>query len=277
VDHETLKEDAGRRASRPLRAAMAVCLALVLFAAAGAIAVAAVSQLAALARRGSATVAAKAPASAPPAPDWHQIGVSVQGRPILAASFGSGQRRVLMIGGIHGSEFGSDVAEQFAAWLSENAGAIPTGTQVDIVACANPDGRAEGTKGNADAVNLNGNFPSRNWKRQKYLTTTAGPFAGSEPETQVLVQLLRSGYVRVVSLHSQGGFIDYDGPNGRALASQVASASGMPVKKLGPPQLYAGSLGTYVPEHFGIPVLTVELSSRVMTAAVLQGLLAAAR
>ena len=262
-----------------LRVPIAVCLALaVLGPAAGAIGASAVSCVsAALSRRTNASVAVLPSALAPSGPRWRQVGVSVQGRRILEASFGEGERRVLLIGGIHGSEFGSDVAEKFAAWLRANPAAVPAGTRVDIVACANPDGRSAGKKGNAHGVNLNGNFPTRNWRKQQYLTTTAGPRPGSEPETQAIMRLLKTGYVRVVSLHSKGGFIDYDGPNGRVLASRVASASGLPVKNLGPPSLYAGSLGTYVPERFGIPVLTLELTSRRMTPAVLAGLLASVR
>jgi predicted deacylase len=261
-----------------LRPSIAVLFALAVFAAAGALALSAASRTpTAPDSRDGASVAVGASAPTTSGPDWRQVGVSVQGRPILAASFGSGQRRVLFVGGVHGSEFGSDVAEGFADWLGANSAALPTGTRVDIVACANPDGRAAGKKGNAHAVNLNGNFPTRNWKPQHYLTTTAGPSAGSEPETQALMRMLDAGYMRVVSLHSQGGFIDYDGPNGRALASSVASASGLPIRKLGPASAYAGSLGTYVPERLGVTVLTFELSSRVMTPAVLAGLLASVR
>ena len=277
MNEETSTADAPRRLFDAPRATITVCLAVAIFAAAGAIAASAMSNMeeAAHAEKAPAGVGPSAPT--PSGSDWRQVGVSVQGRPILAASFGSGERRVLMIGGVHGSEFGSDVAEEFAAWLRANPTAVPTGTQVVVVACANPDGRAAGKKGNAHSVNLNGNFATRNWKRQQYLTTTAGPNPGSEPETQALMRLLETGYVRVVSLHSQGGFIDYDGPNGRVLANQVASASGFPVKKLGPAALYAGSLGTYVPERFGIPVITFELTSRAMTPAVLAGLLASVR
>jgi murein peptide amidase A len=258
-----------------LSAPIAVCLALALFAAAGALAGA--SLRSAVLGRPVASAAVRPSAPTAFGPDWRQVGTSVQGRPILAASFGSGARRILVIGGIHGSEFGSDVAEQFAAWLSSNPDGVPTGSRVDVVACANPDGRAMGQKGNADGVNLNGNFPTRNWKRQQYLTTSAGPRAGSEPETQALMRLLEAGYARVVSLHSQGGFVDYDGPDGLVAASRVASASGFPVRKLGPASDYAGSLGTYVPERFGIAILTLELSSREMSSGVLAGLLAAVR
>lgn len=277
MNEEPSTADATRRSFGARRVLIAVCLALAALTTVGAIAVVASHVSATLASRDSASVAIKAAIPTPTATGWRRVGLSVQGRPILEASFGAGQRRVLVIGGIHGSEFGSDVAGVFAAWLGANPSAISTGTRVDIVACANPDGRVAGRKGNAHGVNLNGNFPTRNWKRQRYLTTTAGPRPGSEPETRTLMRLLEEGYVRVVSLHSQGGFIDYDGPGGLVLASRVASASGLPVRKLGPSSLYSGSLGTYVPESFGIPVLTFELTSRVMTPAVLAGLLASVR
>lgn len=253
------------------------CLAVLLLAGAGVMALGAVGHMLAFPRGARASVPPRPASATSPAIDWRAVGTSVQGRPILIATFGSGGRHVLVIGGIHGSEFGADVAEQFAAWLEANPAAVPAGTRVDIIGCANPDGRAAAQKGNADRVNLNGNFPTRNWKRQKYRSTTAGPRPASEPETQALVRVLDGGYVRVVSLHSQGGFVDYDGPNGAELARQVASASGMPVKKLGPATMYAGSLGTYVPERYGVPVLTIELSTRVMTPAVLSGLLASVR
>ncbi len=210
-------------------------------------------------------------------PDWRSIGASVQGRPILSASFGTGERRILIIGGIHGQEFGSDVAEAFAGWLFAHPEAVPPGSRIDVVGCANPDGRAARRPGNAHQVNLNGNFPARNWRPQDYRSTTAGPRAGSEPETQALLRMLRTGYVRVVSLHSEGGFVDYDGPGGLTLARDVAKASGMPAKKLGPPSMYTGSLGSYVPEAYHVPVLTIELLSREMTRRVLAGLLTAVR
>ena len=278
-----MSEDNGTAAVTPSgfgsrELAIVVCLALAVFIAVGLMAMGFVSRRSvALASSGGLPVAAYSSGPELPALDWRRVGGSVQGRPILMASFGSGKRRMLVIGGIHGSEFGAGVAEQFASCLNANPAAVPAGVRVDVVACANPDGRAANKKGNADAVNLNGNFPTKNWKPQQYLTTTAGPRAGSEPETQAIMRLLKARYVRVISLHSQGGFVDYDGPDGVELASRVASAAGLPVKKLGPVAMYAGSLGTYVPERYGIPVITVELTSREMTPMVLAGLLAAVR
>jgi murein peptide amidase A len=277
VNEDTSTTDTNRRVLGALEASTAVLLALAAFIAAGVIGASALQLSAAHAQHRRVSVPLRRVVSTPVTPVSRRVGVSVRGRSILATSFGSGQRRVLVIGGIHGSEFGSDVAEAYAAWLGAHPADIPAGTRVNIVACANPDGRAAGKKGNAHGVNLNGNFPTRNWKRQRYLTTTAGRRAGSEPETQAIMRMLDGGYVRVISHHSQGGAIDYDGPGGLEIANQVALASGMPVKKLGPPTLYAGSLGTYVPQRFGIPVLTFELSSRTMTPAVLAGLLASVR
>lgn len=265
------------RSLRSLRAWFAVCMSLVILALAGALGVSAASYTISMQGGAHRLSAIRNPIPVRGGVEWKTVGRSVLGRPIRMARFGSGSRRMLVIGGIHGSEFGADVAEAFAFWMQKHPESVPLDSEVDVVACANPDGRAANQKANADGVNLNGNFPTSNWKAQKYKTSTAGPAAGSEPETQVLVRLLESGYARVVSLHSQGGIVDYDGPGGLAVAQSVASASGLPVKKLGPASVYTGSLGTYVPERFGIPIITIELTSRAMTPSVLAGLLAAVK
>jgi murein peptide amidase A len=205
---------------------------------------------------------------------WQSIGTSVRGRAILAARFGSGRRRVLYLGGLHGDEYGADVAEAFAAFLAAHPAAIPVGTEIDVVGCANPDGRAAGTRGNARGVDVNRNFPSRNWRPLSDDGCSSGARPASEPETRVLIAELGRGYARVISLHSQGGVVDYDGPGSRAIADRVSAASGMPVVDLG---VRPGSMGAFVPERFGIPIVTVELVSRSLTRPVLGGLVVAAR
>jgi murein peptide amidase A len=208
---------------------------------------------------------------------WRLIGRSVQGRPIRAASFGSGTRRVLFLGGVHGSEYGSDVAEQFASYLAGNPNVIPRGTQIDVIGCLNPDGRALGRRGNAHLVDLNRNLPTRNWIPVHTRGDTAGPRPASEPENQALLTYLQRGYVRVISLHSQGGIVDYDGPGGRALATRVSEASGMPVMHLAGTHVYSGTLGSYVPERYGVPLVTVELAYPYLSSEVCAGLVAAMR
>ena len=205
---------------------------------------------------------------------WTSIGTSVQGRPILLASFGSGSRRVLYVGGMHGSEFGAPVAEAFAAFLASHPAAVPRGTRIDVIGCLNPDGRAAGRRGNANAVDLNRNLPASNWRAIRHDGCTAGPAAGSEPETKALLARLGEGYALVVALHSQGGIIDYDGPGAEAIARRVSAASGMPVRRIG---TYTGSLGAYVPERLGVPLVTLELSATRLTTPLAAGLTSAAR
>ena len=163
MDEENPTVDPHRRTLGAAIALIGVGTALLVAAAAGAVALSVTSRTSMARTRNEAAPSIMLPEAPAPSVDWKRVGFSVQGRPILMASFGTGGRRVLVIGGIHGSEFGADVAEQFATWLTAHPGATPTGTRVDVVACANPDGRAAGTKGNAHAVNLNGNFPTRNW------------------------------------------------------------------------------------------------------------------
>ncbi len=220
------------------------------------------------------------PLGAPPAHDrtaWTPIGRSVQGRPILLAEFGSGPRRILIIGGVHGNEFGTDVAERFAEYLRAEPSALPAGAAIDIVACLNPDGRARSTRSNARGVDLNRNLPASTWAPLVRRGCTAGPRAGSEPETMALLVLLGRGYSRVITLHSAGGLIDYDGPGGRQLAGRISAAWHMPLVHLASQHDYSGTLGQYVPERYGVPVITVELLHPRLSPNALAGLSAAIR
>ena len=78
-----------------------------------------------------------------------------------------GSRRVLIVGGIHGNEYGIPVAEAFLRYVRTHPSIVPSGTELDIITCANPDGRARNRRTNAHNVDLNRNFPARNWNRKK--------------------------------------------------------------------------------------------------------------
>jgi murein peptide amidase A len=204
------------------------------------------------------------------------VGSSVQGRPIVLETFGSGRRHVLIVGGVHGNEYGGPLAARFSAFLRANPSAIPSGTQVDVIAYANPDGRALGRRTNAHNVDINRNFPSRSWSRTRGVgEASPGARPGSEPETQALIGVLAVGrYIRVVSMHSHAGIIDYDGKGGWTLARRISRASRVRVHRL---PAYHGSMGSYIPEKYRTPIITWELSSRTLTSRVKAGLLAATK
>jgi murein peptide amidase A len=200
------------------------------------------------------------------------IGYSVRGRRIVLERFGSGPRRVLIVAGMHGDEAGGLLAARFKSYLRADPSAIPEGTRVDVIAYANPDGRALDRRTNARKVDLNRNFPASNWThRHPRGTASHGRRPGSEPETKALVAVLERGqYVRVIALHSRGGFVDPDGAGSRALAKRMAGAAHIPVVNL---PAYNGSMGTYVPEKYGVPMVTWELNSRRLSPPVRAGLL----
>jgi hypothetical protein len=80
--------------------------------------------------------------------------------------------------------------------------------------------------------------------------------------------------VRVVSMHSRGGILDWDGPGGYTLAKRMSRKSHVRLHRLGH---RPGSMGTYVPQRHHIPIVTWELSRRSLTTRVRAGLLAALR
>jgi len=205
----------------------------------------------------------------------HVVGHSVKGRAIRLERFGHGSgRRILILGGLHGDEAGGPVARAFVVYLRAHPSAVPSGTQVDVVSYANPDGRALNRRTNARKVDLNRNFPSKNWTRKHAKGTPShGTSPGSEPETKALVKLLKARhYRRVLSLHSRGGIMDFNGKGSHRWAVRVAKAAHVRVYQL--PGTYPGSMGHYVPEKIHIPIVTWELSSRTMTPRVRAGLLA---
>jgi murein peptide amidase A len=217
-----------------------------------------------------------------PAPaTWVVIGHSRQGRRIVAAQVGSGPRRLLVIGGVHGREFGRAVAKHLAAYLVARPGVIPPGSRIDVLPCLNPDGAALRRRGNARNVDLNRNFPTADWRRALRSGDPAAPECnggtgpGSEPETRALLRYLHQGFDGVISLHSKGGFIDFNGPHARRVAAVMARASGLPVERIAYQSSITGSLGEYGPAAYHLPVITVELSRPRLTRGLIEAVLRA--
>lgn len=135
-----------------------------------------------------------------------------------------------------------------------------------VVLAANPDGITRGTRGNARGVDLNRNFPSRDWQPNPVthrstleeasdVLLSPGEHAGSEPETQALIALIAElEPEQVIALHAPLACID--DANESALGRQLAERTGMPlVRDVGYPT--PGSFGSWGGEH-GVRVITYE-------------------
>src|SRR5438105_8802138 len=106
------------------------------------------------------------------------LGRSVDGRPIVAIETGDfdASKRVLVVGCIHGNEPAGIAIANRLSRISP-----PRELDLWIVPVLNPDGVAARTRGNADHVDLNRNFPWR-WQRLSGLFYS-GSRQLSEPES----------------------------------------------------------------------------------------------
>jgi protein MpaA len=196
---------------------------------------------------------------APPKPDPDrvgEIGQSVEGRPIAAHYFGSGPNPVLVLGGIHGTEKNSS---ECAAMLVEELKIKSPNVSVVVIPAANPDGLAVGTRANAHHVDLNRNFPAKNWGKTPRVLRVAGHEPASEPETRAFIALIeRLKPRRILSIHSmQEPCNNYDGP-AENLARLMSSKNGYVTKDtIGYPT--PGSFGSWAGIDLQIPMITLEL------------------
>ena len=147
--------------------------------------------------------------------------------------FGNGADRVLIFGGIHGDEpTSAELARKFADHLRINWDLFE-GKTIGILAEANPDGLIRKTRTNANGIDLNRNFPARNWSKAARRGAAHGPRPASEPETRAILKAMEIIQpARIVSIHSATAghhCNNYDGP-ARLLAEAMGGHNRYPVK-----------------------------------------------
>ena len=168
-----------------------------------------------------------------------------------------GPRKVLWIGGIHGDEPQGIMATRA---LPGAFGAAGLGHRVTLTILEddNPDGRALHTRDNANHVDLNRNFPARNFDATN---PEYGSTALSQPESRALYNLIQQVCPElVIACHAFRGdqLINFDGP-GAVIAAQFSALSGLRVEPSG--DLGAGtpgSLGSLVRVDRRTVILTIE-------------------
>ncbi len=202
-----------------------------------------------------------------PRPDWGtflsqptQYGRSHLGLP-LEAWRPNVKCRLLLFAGMHGEEPECVYALSRALRLLT----VPP-ADCAVVLAANPDGLVRGTRANARGVDLNRNFPARNWRPDPVthrstnedasdILLSPGSEPGSEPETKALIALIEElKPAQVVALHAPLACIDDAAAS--PLARRLAERTGMPlVPDVGYPT--PGSFGSWGADR-ALPVITYE-------------------
>ena len=127
-----------------------------------------------------------------------------------------------------------------------------------IIPCLNPDGYYKSSRTNSNNVDLNRNFPTKNWE----LTAKDEFFGGKKPmseiETQFLVKIIEEIHIdAILSIHAPFKIVNYDG-DAQFLSEKIAKIINYPVQKdIGYPT--PGSFGTYCGVERKIPTITLEL------------------
>jgi hypothetical protein len=172
-----------------------------------------------------------------------------------------GGKRILVLSLIHGNEI--PAGEIGFRWIRRLDRLSPHNSWL-VVPVLNPDGVETVTRTGHSHIDLNRHFPTKDWDAEalsywKKIGGAKAKFPGdkaaTEPEVQCVMKLIDEYKPDlIVSIHTPFGVLDYDGP------AKKPNYLPLPWKSLGH---YPGSLGRYAWAERGIPVLTIELPSKM--------------
>jgi len=166
--------------------------------------------------------------------------------------------KILVIGVFHGEEPQGDfIIHKYL----ETPAAFEPKNHMYYIPCLNPWGMERGMRTNQNGVDLNRNYPTKNWIKTEKNENFSGEKAASENETRQMIELLEKLKPDIiVTLHAPLKCINYDGP-AKKLAEKIARFFSYPVHAdLGYPT--PGSFGTYYGIERNIPTITIEYDDK---------------
>ena len=162
---------------------------------------------------------------------------------------------VLVIGCFHGDE------PQGKYLISEYLKQFPD-SKLLFIPCLNEYGVEHNIRTNKNGVDLNRNFPTKNWELTQRNEFFGGKTPASEEETKFVISVVEKFNSQIIlTLHAPFKVVNYDG-DAKDLAEEISKIINYPVEEnIGYPT--PGSFGTWAGIEKEIPTITLELDEEV--------------
>ena len=168
----------------------------------------------------------------------------------------SNSKNILIIGVCHGDE-----PQGFWAvknYFFDSKKTFDSKNNIYIIPCLNPDGMKKNLRKNSNGVDLNRNFPTKNWEKSDFKSDYyGGETPASEKETRFATESVSEAKPDfILTLHSPYAVVNYDG-DAYQEAKVISELTNYPIQQeIGYPT--PGSFGTYCGVERKIPTITLE-------------------
>lgn len=166
--------------------------------------------------------------------------------------YGNINSKIIVIGCFHGDEpQGKYLIEKYLGHNNKK-------TNILFIPCLNKYGFEHNIRTNSNGVDLNRNFPTKNWILSEKNEFYGGPKPSSEEETKFVIDVIEKNKPKLIlTLHAPYKIVNYDG-DAKDISEKISGIIGYPVEKsIGYPT--PGSFGTWAGIEKKIPVITLEL------------------
>lgn len=183
-----------------------------------------------------------------------------------------GSDNILVIGVVHGDEpQGKYLIDKYLKNCVPNSSSNHSTNNLLFIPCLNPDGMSANKRVNSNGVDLNRNFPTKNWGRNEGENATCddcstnyygGTSPASEIETGFVIDIIEKYSPKLIlTLHAPYKVVNYDGP-AQDIAKKISDIIGYPTESnIGYPT--PGSFGTYCGIERKISTITLELDEKI--------------
>ena len=165
--------------------------------------------------------------------------------------YGNTNSSTLVIGCFHGDE-------PQGKYLIEEYLKLNPDSKLMFIPCLNEYGVKHNIRTNENGVDLNRNFPTKNWILSEKDNFFGGTSPASEEETKFVIDIVEKHNPQIIlTLHAPYKVVNYDG-DARELSEKISKIIGYPVEEsIGYPT--PGSFGTWAGIEKGIKTITLEL------------------